>query len=243
MKCIIVDDEVMAIEVIASHIKQIKDFEIVGTYNNAPGAFIALQQHKVDILFLDIQMPQMSGLNLLENLKNPPYVILTTAFREFALESYDFNIIDYLLKPISFERFMKALGKIYAIEQKINTLPLHPIKNSEPLSEEAAFIYVRCDRQFIKILLEDISYIESLKNHIRIITSKGTFITLLSISEIERKMPPQSFIRLHRSYIVASSKIITYNTTSVTLSDKNKTIPIGQLYKISVLKYLNKNCI
>jgi DNA-binding LytR/AlgR family response regulator len=240
LKCIIVDDEEMAIKVISSHIAAIKELEITGTYNNAIEAFAVLQQQPIDLVFLDIQMPKMTGLTLIRSLSKPPYIILTTAHREFALESYDLNVIDYLLKPISFERFMKAVGKVLQLE-KIQQAP--PENNGTQFlnTDEAPFIYIKSERQFIKILLDEILYIESIKNHVKIVTQEETLITLMTISEMEEKLPLQRFLRIHRSYIAAVSKIEKFTHASVTIVKQE--LPVGEFYKAEVLKRLNQNLI
>ena len=240
MKCIIVDDEELAIGVIANYIGQISGLEIIGTYSNAPDAFVALQQSKVDILFLDIQMPKMTGFHLLQTLINPPHIIITTAYREFAADSYDFNVADYLVKPIPLGRFMQAISKIYTLTDQNYGKAYETSKTEEP-TIEPAFIYIKSDRQFVKVILDEILYIESIKNHVKIVTQTASFITLLSISQIEQKMPPQRFIRIHRSYILSLSKIASFSQSAVTI--KNKTLPIGLLYKNEVMKRLNSNVI
>ncbi len=240
LKCIIVDDEEMAIKVISSHIANVKELEVTGTYNNAIEAFAVLQQQPIDLVFLDIQMPKMTGLALVRSLSKPPYIILTTAHREFALESYDLNVIDYLLKPISFERFIKAVGKVLQLK-KIKQMP--PENNGAQLVsiDEAPFIYIKSDRRFIKILLDEILYIESIKNHVKIITQKETLVTLITISEMEEKLPPQRFVRIHRSYIASASKIEKFTHVAVTIAKQE--LPVGEFYKVEVLKRLQQNLI
>ncbi len=235
LKCIIVDDEEMAIKVIESHLQNLKNFEIVGTYLNAIEAFSALQMQDVDVMFLDIQMPQMTGIGLLKSLPKVPHVIFTTAHREFALEGYELNVIDYLLKPIAFERFMKAIGKVLqttrTTEQSIET----NFPPNEMLSD-APFIYIKSDRQFVKILLDDIDFIESMKNHLKIVTAKNIFTTMMTISKIEEKLPAQRFLRIHRSFIVSVAKIEQFNHSSLTIG--KHFLPIGNFYKTEVIKRL-----
>lgn len=240
LKCIIVDDEEMAIKVIESHIANVKELEVIGTFKNAVEAFAVLQQQHIDLVFLDIQMPKMTGLTMVRSLSHPPYIILTTAHREFALEGFDLNVIDYLLKPISFERFMKAVGKILRLEKIQQALPVN-IGVQSPSSDDEPFIYIKSDRQFIKVLLDEILYIESIKNHVKIVTQRTTHITLMSISEMEEKLPVQRFLRIHRSYIVAVSKIEKF--THAALGIGVAELPVGELYKNEVLKRLNRNLI
>lgn len=237
MNCLIVDDEEMAVKVIESHISHIDGLEIVGTYYNAIDAFSALQQQPVDILFLDIQMPKMSGLTLLQSLPNKPHVILTTAHRKFALEGYDLDVVDYLLKPIAFDRFLRAIGKVFRLTNQAPVLPIvAPEVNSAP-----SFFYIKSDRQFIKILLEEVLFMESLRNHIKIVTTNGNFTTLMSISQMEEKLPPQYFLRIHRSYIIALSKVDRFSQTNVCIEDQ--TIPIGNLYRKEVFQKLSADLI
>ena len=239
MNCIIVDDEPMAIKVIENHIQYVENLTVVGTYNSAMAAFTALQTKKVDLIFLDIQMPKMTGLTFAKAINQSPYIVLTTAHREYALEGYELNITDYLLKPISFERFMKSIAKIYALEQKqvITTSKSQPTEFTVTTSKP--FVYVKSDRQFVKVLLEEILYIESIKNHVIIITEKEKITTLQNISQMEEKLPQQYFIRSHRSYIVNLDKIEQFSNSHISIKDKY--LPIGRLYKNEVLKRLQDN--
>ncbi len=235
LNCIIVDDEEMAIKVIENHLGQVKNFEIVGTYQNAIEAFSALQTQNIDVMFLDIQMPQMTGIGLLKSLSKTPYVIFTTAHREFALEGYELNVIDYLLKPIALDRFMKAIGKVLQIT-RIAEQPLETNAFSNETLTDAPFIYIKSDRQFVKILLDDIGFIESMKNHLKIVTNKNTFTTMMTISEMEEKLPAQRFLRIHRSFIVSIAKIEQFNHSSLTIG--KHFLPIGNFYKTEVIKRL-----
>ena len=237
LKCIIVDDEKMAIKVLANHIEYINDLELVGEYGSAMEAFVALQTQSVDILFLDIQMPKITGLNFLKSLQQAPHVILTTAHREYALEGYEMDVVDYLLKPISLERFLRAVSKVFRLEQQ----PPPPIITDAPLPLSATrpFIYLKCDREYIKVALDDLLYIESLKNHVRLFTAQQKLSTLQSISQIEEKLPQQYFLRIHRSFIVAIHKIDRYSHTQVQVGEYS--LPIGRLYKKEVLQRLNEH--
>ena len=229
MKCIIVEDELPAVKVIQNHISQFSDLELIGTYHNAMDAFIELQKnHSIDIVFLDIQLPQMSGIQLLHSLTRFPSIILTTAYREFALDGYDLEITDYLLKPISLERFTKAIAKIYKQQLRQLTIPDYPIENKPSIFSDP-FIYVRADRENIKIKLKDIHYIESIKNHIKIFKEAEHVVTLASLSQIEERLPKQYFQRIHRSYIIGLDHITKFTQTNVTILGKS--IPIGGFYK------------
>ena len=233
MKCLIVDDEELAVKVIENHISQIDGLEIVGSYYNAMDAFSALQREKIDLLFLDIQMPKMSGLSLLKSLSHRPHVILTTAHREFALEGFELDVVDYLMKPISLDRFLKSLGKVYRLN---NNNPPTTTTVIEKPKNEPSFFYIKSDRQSIKILLEDVEYIESLRNHVKIVTTKGNYTTLLGISHMQKKLPPQHFLRIHRSFIVSYSKVNRFTQTNLIVGEKS--LPIGNSYRDDVLKKL-----
>ncbi|MEM9824625.1 MAG: LytTR family DNA-binding domain-containing protein, partial [Bacteroidota bacterium] len=176
------------------------------------------------------------GLSLLKSLSQKPHVILTTAHREFALDGFELDVVDYLLKPISLDRFLKSLGKVYRLE---NTSPPPLPINNNPAPP--AFFYIKCDRQFIKILLDEVLYIESLRNHVRIITTTGQYTTLLGISQMYEKLPPQHFIRIHRSYIIALSKVQRFSPTNVSIGEQ--LLPIGQRYREAVLKRLGVDLI
>lgn len=237
MKCLIVEDEVPAIAVLENHIGHFKELEIVDTHNNAMDAMVSLQTKRIDILFLDIELPKISGIQLLNSLPRKPFVIMTTAHREFALEGYDLEITDYLLKPISLERFTKALTKVYRFSQTPMDFPPLTTKTQE-FSEP--FIYIRAEREYIKVLLKDIMYIESIKNYVKLITVHSTIITLLGISEMEQKLPGE-FVRVHRSYMVSIQHITRFTHSHIVIG--NRSIPIGKHYKMRFLNWVGKNMI
>lgn len=231
MDCIIVDDEPLAIEIIESYIKRLEGMKLVAKCNNALKAFEILQKQSVDLIFLDIQMPKLTGLDFLRTLNNPPKVIVTTAYRDYALEGYELDVVDYLLKPISFERFLKSIGKVYKTEQAT-------ISSTESkLPSEDAYIYLKADKKMVKVLLKDILYIESLKDYVRIKTSSKEVITHQTITYFEQKLPEDCFIRVHRSFIVPLNKIETFTATQIEVPGKE--IPIGRLYKNQVMTFLN----
>lgn len=232
MKCMIVEDEKPAVAVLKSHISAFQDLEVLHVYHNAMDALIALQKNKIDILFLDLNLPHMSGLDLLSTLTEPPAVILTTAHREYALESYQFDVIDYLLKPISFDLFARSIAKVY--KQKSLKEPIQINREIQPeISLEPLHIYVKIDREFVKIVLRDILYIESIKNHVRIITSTQSYITLSTLASVQERLPDKQFVRIHRSYIISLSRLEKFSLTNVVIH--NKTLPIGGFYKQSFM--------
>lgn len=237
MKCMIVEDELPAVKVLENYISSFRDLEIVGVYNNAMDALSALQKTQVDILFLDIGIPKISGIQLLHALTTKPLIILTTAHREFALDGYDLEVTDYLLKPISFERFARSIARVYkSLEKPIEI----PNKNSESVMFSEPFIYVKTEREYVKVLLNELLYIESIKNHVKLVTTRGTHITLQGISEIENKLPG-GFLRVHRSYIISTASISKFTNAYAQIQDK--TIPIGKYYKMKFLSWVNRNMV
>lgn len=230
-KCIIIDDEPLAIELVKIHVEKLPDLEIVATCKNAIEGLDVLKENDIDLIFLDIQMPLITGLEFIKSLKNPPKIILTTAYREYALESYELDIVDYLLKPISFNRFFKAINRYF------DTCVRQPIKESGLEKDlHKGFVIVNINKKYFKILLSDILYIESLKDYIRIHTPQDTIQTKESISVFESKLP-KHFLRIHRSYIINLDKISAFTTNDVEIGRVE--IPIGISYKNYVLKVLN----
>lgn len=214
-KCFIIDDEPIAIDIISSYIHKLQKFDIVGTYDNAWEAFEALKTTKIDLVFLDIQMPELTGVELLRSLRHKPNVIFTTAYREYALEGFELDVIDYLLKPISFNRFLQALDKFYTRQT-----------NQAPTPEE---IFVRADRKMVKILLDDILYIEGLKDYVKIILKNKTIVTKKLISHIAAELPNEQFIRIHKSFIINKKQIDAITAHDVEIGKYE--IPIGRKYK------------
>ncbi len=235
IKCIIVDDEPLAIRVIESHIEKLNNIELVAKCSNAIEALDILKSNKIDLIFLDIQMPELTGLEFLNTLQNPPSVIFTTAYRNYAIDAFELDVLDYLLKPITFERFCKAINKFYKLlsYKKPETLGNTSLKQveSEP------FIYIKRNKTMIKILLKDILFIESIKDYIRIHTNKDSYMTKQQISVTEKNLPDEHFIRVHKSFIVSIEKITTFSPNYISINDKN--IPIGRSYKAYVLSKLN----
>ncbi len=232
-RCLIVDDEPLATEIIQAHLSKFKDFEIAGICHDAFEAMNFLQNNKVDLMFLDINMPEMKGTDFLRNFPHPPKVIFTTAYREYALESYELNVIDYLLKPISFERFMQAMNKY--IEQKFDTIS-NDISYHKADDKEDEYIYVREKNQVHKLLTCNITYIESLSDYVKIY-SEDTNITIRhTISALEKLLPVSSFIRIHRSFIINLKHISSFTTNSIFICGKE--LPIGPVYRNEVFKTL-----
>ncbi len=232
--CLAVDDEPPALEVLKKYIAAVPTLQLAGTCADALEALTMLQQNSIDLLFLDIQMPQLLGTDLMRTLKNPPKVIFTTAFRKFAVEGFELDAVDYLLKPISFERFLKAVNKV--METNLHTLEnnLYTPENKNNLRD--AFITLRADRKNLKISLEDILYIESLKDYIKVVTTGKTIITKQSISSIEEMLPEKDFLRIHRSYIIALNKIESYTNELIEIAKHE--LPVSRMYRHEVGKIL-----
>jgi len=225
VKCVIIDDEEYATKVIESHISQIKNLELVGIYHSAVEAFLELEKKEVDVLFLDIQMPKVSGIKMMEILKNPPLTVFTTAHREYALEGFELDVLDYLLKPISFARFLKAVNKIN--KALLQNQP-QKLANSEKETTRKS-IFIRSNRQMIKIYMDKILYIEAIKNHIKINTLEGNHISLIGISEFHNQLDHKNFIRIHRSYIVNKKHISCYSSELVRIHQID--LPIGKSFR------------
>jgi DNA-binding LytR/AlgR family response regulator len=231
IRCVIVDDEPPAREVLRRYIEQLPMLELVGECPNAIDAIRMLQQNPVDLLFLDIRMPQLNGNELLKVVKNPPSVIFTTAHAEYALEGYDLDVLDYLLKPIRFDRFIKSVNKIIQLNglRSVETAPVEEEKKE-------SFVYFRCDRKMVRVMLSDILYIESMKDYVKIFTSEGMLMTKQSITSVEAMLPERDFIRAHRSYIVSLDKIKTFTNEIIGVAKTE--IPIGKLFRNHVIKLL-----
>lgn len=226
-KCLIVDDEELGRELITTHLKQLPDFEITATCASAIEASSILKKETIDLLFLDIEMPVLKGTDFLKNLSKKPKVIFTTAHREYALESYELNVIDYLLKPIVFNRFFKAIEKF---------LETQVVAQSINRKEEINHIFVQSNKKNIKILLDEILYVESIKDYIKIYTKESRLLIKHGISSFEDKLDNR-FIRVHRSYIVNSQKVTAFTKQDIEIGDIE--IPIGEMFKKRALQLLN----
>jgi DNA-binding LytR/AlgR family response regulator len=230
IQCLIVDDEPPARELMVSYIEKMDDLEICGQCSNALEAFAFLQRNPVNILFLDIQMPRMNGLELVKSLQQRPRIILTTAYREFAVEGFELDVLDYLVKPISFERFLKSISKYH--QYNILNQPAASENNEEPF--EKAYMYFKVNKDLVKIFLKEIIYIESIKDYVKIITPGRSVITYQRIGYMEEKLPENKFVRIHKSYIIAVDKIVSYNNEEVNV--QSFSLPIGRNYKQQFLK-------
>jgi DNA-binding LytR/AlgR family response regulator len=235
INCIVADDEELARGIIERYIAQLPQLRLVASCSNGAQTFTALKNHKVDLLFLDIKMPQLSGLELLRSVKNPPPVILTTAFREYALESFELNVIDYLLKPVPFDRFLKAVEKYESL-----TSPAGYAEPNKPYTDDEineAFIYIKADKKMVRVLLKEIIFIEGLKDYVQVHTTEKKIITYQTLNYFEEKLPLNHFMRVHRSYIISNKHIQSYSASEIDIA--GRAIPIGNTYAKTVLKNLS----
>lgn len=232
VKCIIIDDEPLAIDVLRSHIEKIPALEIVGTCQNALEAFELICEKKAGLLFLDIQMPGMKGTDFIRNLTDPPKVIITTAYREYALEGYDLNVADYLVKPVSFERFLRAVNKVISVASDHGN---NSIQQANPLSDPD-YIYIRINKKVQKVLLKDILYADSIRDYITIHTLSKKITVKHTLSSFEELLPQNDFIRIHRSFIVSLKQVSAFTANSVEIAGTE--LPIGRNYKNQVFEAL-----
>jgi len=232
VRCLIVDDEPLAIRLIEKHVSQIDSLEVVATCNSALKAFEILNTHEIDLLFLDIKMPHLTGIDFLKTLKNPPKTIFTTAYRDYALESYELETVDYLLKPVTFERFVQAIEKFF----RQTTATVAPVKKETVVTD---FILVKSGSKYHKVNLEDIVYIESLKDYIKIhLENETSVISKYKLGEMEQELSAYHFLRIHRSYIINTSKITAFSSNDIDVNTQE--IPIGASYKEAVILYLEE---
>ena len=249
LRCLLVDDEPPALDVLEVYVAAVDGLSVVARCENALQAFQVLQQQSIDLLFLDITMPRLLGTDFLRTLRNPPPVIITTAYRDYALDGYELDVVDYLLKPIPFERFLRAVSKV----MKANTPPAHtpqpaetrpapevnalPLADFSPGTTRDPFLYFRADRKLVKVLTNEILYVESLKDYVKVVTASGKpLVVKHTISALEAMLPTDQFIRVHRSFIAAANKVTTYTPRHVEISGQE--IPIGRLYQQEVERAL-----
>ncbi|WPU92696.1 LytTR family DNA-binding domain-containing protein [Mucilaginibacter sabulilitoris] len=233
MRCIIVDDEQLVRELLEDNIKQIPFLQLVKTCKNPLEAIEVLQTGQIDLIFLDIQMPRLNGLQFLQSLNNPPLVILVTAYEKYALEGFNLNVVDYILKPFGFDRFLKACNRaneLFRLQQS----------NREAAGNEPEDFFVNVEYTLVKIVVADIDYIEGLKDYIKIHLSSAPkpVLTRMTIKAIEEKLPSAAFIRTHKSFLAAANKITTVKRDFVCIGEKE--IPVSESYKENIIRILNR---
>ena len=229
LKCVIVDDEPIAQNIVKGFVEDVPDLEVFAICDNAMDALKILQQHTIDILFLDIEMPKISGLSFLKTLNHPPTTIITTAYREFALEGYELDVADYLLKPFSFERFLKAVNKVTRSAET-------PVV--EATACKKTYEYFKVDRKNIRIDYDDIIYIEGLSNYVKIHLKDKHFVVYHKLIDLQKLLPKEDFVRIHKSYIVSFDKIKAYGTDYVDVLDTQ--LSIGNTYKENFMRMLSQ---
>lgn len=236
LKILIVDDEFHARKLLSEYVSKLPILELVGTASNVFEAMSILQREKIDIMLLDIQMPEITGMEFARSLKNPPAIIFTTAYSEYAVESYELDVVDYLLKPIAFTRFLQAINKV--VDKKKETPVIEKIidiQQSKEIEEDS--IVIKSGYKFFKIHYDDIQYLESMREYVTIYTTKQKITTLSSMKELEDKLPSMLFIRAHKSYIVSVKHIDFIEKEHLYIA--GKIIHIGRIYKEDVMKIFN----
>ncbi|MCE4564967.1 response regulator transcription factor [Maribellus sp. CM-23] len=242
MNCIAVDDELLALKKIQRFAEKIDYLNLLGTFDNALSTFSFLRENKIDLIFLDIQMDEFTGIQLLETIKDPPYVILTTAYNEYALKAYELDVVDYLLKPIPFDRFVKAVEKVYArflkdqnLRQVTQTVPA---QNLSP-NDQSEYTFIKSGNKTVKVYFNKILYIEGQRDYLQIHTEDSKIMTLLNFKKMQELLDPQKFVRVHKSYIIALDKIDYIENNAIKI--RNKLIPVSSTYKVAFFNLLNKN--
>ncbi len=234
MNCIIVDDEPLAIDIIADYVSKVSFLNLVKKCKNAIEAYEVIQNEQIDLIFLDIKMPKITGIQFVKSLEQKPMIIFTTAFTNYAIEGFDLDATDYLVKPIPYERFLKAVNKSFSqFNQKKHSDKIISETNQKVYND---YIFVKSDYKNVKVNLKDILYIEGLKDYVKIYTKDSTILTLSSLKKIDDKLPDNKFIRIHRSFIISIEKIESIQKSRIIIN--KQWIPIGDFYKDSFFKII-----
>jgi DNA-binding LytR/AlgR family response regulator len=237
IRCLLVDDEPLAITLLQQHIAQMDLLEVIAVCPNGVKALEVLRVKEVDLLFLDIRMPALGGIELLKMLRHPPKVIITTAYREYALDGYDLDIVDYLLKPITFDRFLKAIERFLRhIQPPAGHVAAFPIAPAASAAGKAPNLYVKSGYRNVRVSTDTILYIESLKDYVKIHTATGAITSKYKISDMEAELESGFFLRIHRSFIVNLKQVTAFTASHVEVG--NTELPIGESYKELVLKVI-----
>jgi DNA-binding LytR/AlgR family response regulator len=232
LKCMVIDDEPLAIQLLANHISKVSFLGLESSFNNPMEALISFNSNPVDLIFLDIQMPQLTGIQFMQLLQNRAYVIVTSAYQEFAIQGYEHNVVDYLLKPIAFERFYKAVEKAYNLKN-----PNHKLERTRDIQPATGgYIFIKVETKMVRVELDDILFIEGLKNYVSIYTKSQRIVTLQVMKQLEEILPPNRFVRVHKSFIVALDKITSIERQEISIKDR--IIPIGITYQADFFKLL-----
>ena len=224
LKCLVIDDEPLAISLLQDHISKVPFLELVDVFSNPLEALLSFNKHPVDLIFLDIQMPQLNGVQFMQLLHNRAQVIICSAYQEYAIDGFEHNVVDYMLKPVSFERFYRAVEKAYNLKNPSAKLS----KSQDMYPQTGGYIFVKVENKMVRVELDDILYVEGLKNYVSIYTKTQRIISLQVMKQLEEVLPPNRFVRVHKSYIVALDKIQSIEKQEIQI--KNEIIPIGNTY-------------
>ncbi len=236
MKCLAIDDEPLALNIIEEFCNRIDFIDLVATYTNAIEAISILNQQKIDLIFLDVQMPNITGLEFIRSIDNPPLVIFTTAFSNYALEGFNLNATDYLLKPFAFERFFRAVNKAYEIVQLRKNKTVQPVLSEIP-QYNPRFLMIKVEYSTVRLELDKILFIEGLKDYVKIYLGAKPLLTKTTFINLEDKLPPDKFIRVHKSFIISASKINSIENNRILIGER--LIPIGNQYKVQFYKWID----
>jgi DNA-binding LytR/AlgR family response regulator len=233
-KCYILDDEPLALNVIEQHLSRFGEFEVCGKSTEPLEALAQIKRLQPDLLFLDIQMPELTGLELIESIQHRPAIVLTTAYREFAVEGFELNVLDYLVKPIPFKRFVQAIEKF--LEQRLGQPPMAvPIVAEQPTGDA---IFVKADRKTLRIPLDEILFVEGVKDYVKIVLPSQRILTKVSIGNFLQELPAGHFVQVHKSFIVAKAKVTAYTAHDIEIGEM--VVPIGRQYKEGFLREISK---
>ncbi|MEM6844816.1 MAG: LytTR family DNA-binding domain-containing protein [Bacteroidota bacterium] len=240
INCLVVDDEPLAREGLAGYVNELDFLNLVGECESPLEAGTLLDQHSVDLIFLDVQMPKLNGIDFLKTMRNPPLIILTTAYPQYALEGYQLDVLDYLLKPITFDRFYQAANKAKAQwqlqQQAANSIPITETTPSTSSEADDDYFFVKVDQKYEKIAVDDIRYVEAMQNYVVIHTERDKYMTLVTLKSVAERLPSERFIQTHKSYLVAKDKITSVEGNQIFISQQ--IIPISRHYRESVMEAL-----
>ena len=236
--CLIVDDEPLARSLLSDYVRKVPQLNLVDTLSSALQVMDALHKNEIDLMFLDVQMPDLTGISLLKALQKKPLIVLTTAYSEYALEGYELDVADYLLKPITFERFLRAVDKV---TQRLNerSAPVPIAASKPPVETTQPFVFVKDGTKLIKVRIDEILYVEGLKDYVTIHTKAQKIVSLQRLKTLEEELPPDKFIRVHNSFIVAFNAIDVIHKNDVQIG--SAMIPIGETYKKSFREFIDRN--
>lgn len=234
IRCLIIDDEPLAIKLIRSHLSKLSCFQVAGECRNALKAIEFLRYEKIDLMFLDINMPEITGLEFLKTIPDPPYVIITTAYREYAIEGYDLDVVDFLLKPVSFERFLKAINR-FCNRTKGSA---QAVTDTPSVPDEKKHLFLQDGKNTFRLPYDEVDYFEGYGEYVKVITNSKTYIVRESLTDFENRLANDSFLRIHKSYIVNLRKIKGFSTIHVLL--KEIELPIGRIYREKAMYTLKK---